>query len=63
MEAAVRNAQAGNSVNASNTLMAMFIAMGQDPASVVDASWAHLTAQYNEETKQLFLSLYIPWVR
>jgi hydroxymethylglutaryl-CoA reductase len=38
----------------------MFISCGQDAASVFESGWSHLTADLDEETKVLTMSLYIP---
>ncbi|EDU43180.1 conserved hypothetical protein [Pyrenophora tritici-repentis Pt-1C-BFP] len=52
-EGQVRNGQFG-----SNVVAAMFITCGQDAVSVAEASWSHLTMEYNRETKSLKLSLF-----
>jgi hydroxymethylglutaryl-CoA reductase len=41
-------------------MAAMFISCGQDTASVFESGWSYLTADLDEETKVLTLSLYIP---
>ncbi|KFY47729.1 hypothetical protein V496_10474 [Pseudogymnoascus sp. VKM F-4515 (FW-2607)] len=38
----------------------MFIACGQDAASVAEASWSQLTAEYDRDTKTLRLTSYFP---
>ncbi|PWY66727.1 hmg-CoA reductase [Aspergillus heteromorphus CBS 117.55] len=50
----------GNGANAMNVVAAMFIATGQDVASVAEACWNQLTPEYDFETKVLTLSLYVP---
>ena len=59
-EGQVRNGQFGSNVNTANIIAAMFIACGQDAASVAEASWSHLTLDYSSETKRLSLSLFFP---
>lgn len=56
----VRNGQWGSNINTANIIAAMFIACGQDAGSVVEASWSHLTLDYDWQTKQLKLSLFLP---
>ncbi|GFG17956.1 3-hydroxy-3-methylglutaryl-coenzyme A reductase [Aspergillus lentulus] len=46
----------GCNVNAANVVTAMFIAAGQDPAGVTEASWSQLTSEYDHKTKELQLS-------
>lgn len=58
--AGIRNGEFGCNVNAANVVTAMFIAAGQDPASVTEASWSQLTSEYNPETQDLQLSMYFP---
>ena len=60
MEGSIRNAAPGYSINPVNLLTAMFIATGQDVASVAESGWAQFTSDYNEETKQLTFSLFFP---
>ncbi|GLA88949.1 hypothetical protein AtubIFM56815_003416 [Aspergillus tubingensis] len=50
----------GNSINAMNIVTALFIATGQDVASIAEACWNQLVPEYNNETKVITLSLYIP---
>ena len=59
-EGQVRNGQFGSNVNTANIIAAMFIACGQDAASVAEAFWSHLTLDYSSETKRLSLSLFFP---
>ena len=54
-EGQVRNGQFGSNVNTANIIAAMFIACGQDAASVAEASWSHLTLDYSSDTKRLSL--------
>lgn len=57
-EGAAMNGQLGYSVNPSNVIAAMFIACGQDAASVAEASWSQVTAEYDHHTKTLRLTSY-----
>ncbi|OOF92692.1 hypothetical protein ASPCADRAFT_54566 [Aspergillus carbonarius ITEM 5010] len=59
-EGAIRNGQHGSSINVANVLAAIFIATGQDAASITDACWAHLTPEYDRESQRVTLSLYLP---
>ncbi|KAJ5487003.1 hydroxymethylglutaryl-coenzyme A reductase family protein [Penicillium desertorum] len=59
-EAAIRNGQLGFSANQANIVAAMFVACGQDAASVSESSWSHLTAEFDRETEELLLSTYLP---
>ncbi|RAL02174.1 substrate-binding domain of hmg-CoA reductase [Aspergillus ibericus CBS 121593] len=59
-EASIRNGQHGSNINVANVLAAIFIATGQDAASITDASWAHLTPEYDTEVQRVTLSLYFP---
>ncbi|PSN59226.1 hydroxymethylglutaryl-CoA reductase [Corynespora cassiicola Philippines] len=59
-EGQARNGQLGSNVNTANVVAAMFIACGQDAGSVAEASWSHLTSEYDGETKILRLSLFFP---
>ncbi|CAI6091405.1 unnamed protein product [Clonostachys chloroleuca] len=56
----IRNGMFGSNVNTTNVLAGMFIATGQDAASVGESAWSDLTPEYDEETKVLTLSLYFP---
>ena len=57
---AVRNGQQGINANASNIIAAMFIACGQDAASVLESGWSQLVSEYDETTGDLTLSLFFP---
>lgn len=59
-EGGIRNGQLGSNVNTANTMAAIFIACGQDAASVFEAGFTHLTTEFNEENRELTLSMYIP---
>lgn len=59
-EGQVRNGQWGSNVNTANITAAMFIACGQDAGSVAEASWSHLTLDYDWKAKDLKLSLFFP---
>jgi NADP-dependent 3-hydroxy-3-methylglutaryl-CoA reductase len=56
----IRNGQFGSNVNTANVMAAMFIACGQDAGGVFEAGWSQLTAELDEKTHELTLSLYIP---
>lgn len=60
VQGSIRAGHLGCSINTANILAAMFIACGQDAASVFESGWAHLTTDLDEETKVLTLSLYFP---
>lgn len=60
LHGAVRGGHFGANINTANILAAMFIAMGQDAASVAEASWSHLQGEYDDVTKDLTFSLYFP---
>ncbi|PYI08047.1 hypothetical protein BO78DRAFT_385458 [Aspergillus sclerotiicarbonarius CBS 121057] len=59
-EGSIRNGQHGSNINVANVLAAIFIATGQDAASITDACWAHLTPEYDYKSQRLTLSLYFP---
>jgi NADP-dependent 3-hydroxy-3-methylglutaryl-CoA reductase len=59
-EGGTRNGQMGHNINTANIVAAMFIACGQDAASVLESGWSHLTAELDDMTKELTLSLYFP---
>ncbi|RAH67591.1 hydroxymethylglutaryl-CoA reductase [Aspergillus aculeatinus CBS 121060] len=59
-EAATRNGQLGYSANQANVVAAMFIACGQDAASVAESVYSHLTVEFNRETEELEASTYFP---
>ena len=59
-DASIRNGQFGSNCNTANVVAAMFIACGQDAASVLEAGWAQATAEYNHQTQELLISMYIP---
>lgn len=59
-EGAIRGGMCGNNVNTANIFAAMFIACGQDAASVLESGWAQLTTAYDLETKELTATLFIP---
>ncbi|KAJ9263797.1 hypothetical protein DTO195F2_2714 [Paecilomyces variotii] len=59
-EGAHRNGQVGYCVNMSNVIAAMFIACGQDAASVAEAAGNHLTVEYDSDTKELRLTCLFP---
>ncbi|PKS08426.1 hypothetical protein jhhlp_005137 [Lomentospora prolificans] len=56
----IRNGQFGDNANTANITAAIFIATGQDAASVAEDSWSHLTTEYDEATKDMHVSIYFP---
>lgn len=59
-DGSIRGGMCGNNVNTANILAAMFIACGQDAASVLESGWSQLTTAYDYETKELTATLFIP---
>ncbi|KAE8147161.1 hydroxymethylglutaryl-CoA reductase [Aspergillus avenaceus] len=59
-EGGIRNGQFGSNVNTANIIAAMFVSTGQDAGSVAEASWSHLTSEYDYETKDLKMTIYFP---
>ncbi|KAA8641440.1 hypothetical protein EYZ11_002252 [Aspergillus tanneri] len=59
-EGGIRNGQFGCNINTANIIAAMFVSTGQDAGSVAEASWSHLTSEYDYETKELKMTLYFP---
>jgi NADP-dependent 3-hydroxy-3-methylglutaryl-CoA reductase len=59
-EGGIRNGQFGCNINVANIVAAMFISCGQDAASVAEASWSHLTPEYDWTTKELRLTMFFP---
>jgi NADP-dependent 3-hydroxy-3-methylglutaryl-CoA reductase len=59
-EAATRNGQLGFSINQANIVAAMFIACGQDAASVAESAWSHLTLEYDRGTDVIIVSTLLP---
>ncbi|KAB8067868.1 hydroxymethylglutaryl-CoA reductase [Aspergillus leporis] len=59
-EGGIRNGQFGCNINTANIVAALFVSTGQDAGSVAEASWSHLTSEYDYETKELKMSLYFP---
>ncbi|KAF2150129.1 hydroxymethylglutaryl-coenzyme A reductase family protein [Myriangium duriaei CBS 260.36] len=56
----IRAGMLGDTANASNVVAAMFIACGQDAASVFEGGWAQFITSVDEETKEMTLSMYMP---
>jgi hydroxymethylglutaryl-CoA reductase len=50
----------GYNINVANILAAMFIATGQDAASVLEGGWAQLTVEFDDVAKVLTVSLFFP---
>lgn len=59
-EGEIRNGQFGSTIDSANVVAAIFIACGQDAASVAEGSWCQLTPEYNHETGELKLSMFYP---
>jgi hydroxymethylglutaryl-CoA reductase len=59
-EGGIRNGQFGSNINTANILAAVFIATGQDAASIAEGSWSQLTPEYNHHTKELKMTMYFP---
>ncbi|KUJ08912.1 hydroxymethylglutaryl-CoA reductase [Mollisia scopiformis] len=59
-EGGLRNGNLGQCLNTANVVTAMFIACGQDAASVLESGWSQLTAEVDDETGDLTLSLFFP---
>jgi len=59
-DGAIRGGMCGNNINTANILAAMFIACGQDAASVLESGWTQLTTAYDYDTKELTATLFIP---
>ncbi|KAJ5185649.1 Hydroxymethylglutaryl-CoA reductase class I/II NAD/NADP-binding [Penicillium cf. griseofulvum] len=59
-EGGIRNGQFGSNINVANVITGIFIATGQDAASVAEGPWAHVTPEYDFESRQLKLTLYFP---
>ena len=60
LEGAVRAGMSGNNINTANIIAAMFVATGQDAASVLESGWTQLCSDYDPDTMDLHLSLFIP---
>jgi hydroxymethylglutaryl-CoA reductase len=61
-EGGVRNGQMGQNVNTANVMATIFLACGQDVASVLKCGWSQLTTELDGDSQELTLSLYIPSV-
>ncbi|CAI7623590.1 unnamed protein product [Penicillium manginii] len=59
-EAATRSGQLGYNINQVNVIAAMFVACGQDAGSIAESAWSHLATEFNDETKELSVSTYLP---
>ena len=59
-EGGIRNGQFGCNINTANIVSAMFIACGQDAASVAEGCWSHLTSEYDHTTEELKMSVFFP---
>ncbi|TKX26194.1 hydroxymethylglutaryl-coenzyme A reductase-like protein [Elsinoe australis] len=57
---ATRVGMIGDTINTSNIVAAMFIACGQDAASVFEAGWTQLVSDVDEKTGDLTMSVYMP---
>ncbi|KAJ5419534.1 uncharacterized protein N7487_003084 [Penicillium crustosum] len=61
-EGGIRNGQLGFNINVANIITGISIATGQDVAAVAEGPWAHLTLEYDHESRQLRLTLYFPYL-
>jgi hydroxymethylglutaryl-CoA reductase len=61
-DGAVRNGQLGQNSNTANIMAALFIACGQDAASVLECGWSQLTMDFERGSQEVTLSLYFPSV-
>jgi len=59
-QGAIRGGMMGSNINTANILAAMFIATGQDAASVLESGWTQLTTSLDPGTKELTLTLFMP---
>tara|TARA_R110002003_G_scaffold1680_1_gene23435 strand:+ start:4468 stop:5415 length:948 start_codon:yes stop_codon:yes gene_type:complete len=59
-ERSIRNGNFGCNSNATSAIAAMFIACGQNAASVAEASWNQFTPEYNQHRKELKLTMFFP---
>ncbi|KAF3909625.1 hypothetical protein AA313_de0207002 [Arthrobotrys entomopaga] len=59
-EGMIRNGGMGTSVNTANIISAMFLACGQDSASVLESGWCQLTQNYDLKTGDLTVSMFFP---
>ncbi|KAI9933622.1 hypothetical protein ASPWEDRAFT_174784 [Aspergillus wentii DTO 134E9] len=60
LEGGIRNGQFGSNVNTANIVAGIFVAAGQDAASIGEGCWSHLVMDYMPETERLVVSLYFP---
>lgn len=56
----IRNGQFGSNCNTSNIMAAMFMACGQDVASIFEAGFSHVTVELANDTGELTFSIYFP---
>lgn len=56
----IRGGQIGNNINTANVMAAMFIACGQDAASVLEGGFSHLTMELDDDSQDLTVSVYFP---
>jgi NADP-dependent 3-hydroxy-3-methylglutaryl-CoA reductase len=59
-QGSIRAGMAGSNINTANIFAAMFIACGQDAASLMESGWTQLSSSYEAETGHLTLSLFVP---
>lgn len=59
-EDGTRHGHARQGLSTSRIIAAMFISCGQDVASAPESASSHLTGEYDEETEELTLSLFLP---
>ncbi|OJJ98644.1 hypothetical protein ASPACDRAFT_61376 [Aspergillus aculeatus ATCC 16872] len=56
----IRNGIHGSNIDTVNVLTSVFIATGQDAASVADASWSHGSSFYDRARNSITVSMYFP---
>ncbi|RAH43504.1 substrate-binding domain of hmg-CoA reductase [Aspergillus brunneoviolaceus CBS 621.78] len=56
----IRNGIHGSNIDTVNVLTSVFIATGQDAASVTDASWSHGSSFYDRARNSITVSMYFP---
>jgi NADP-dependent 3-hydroxy-3-methylglutaryl-CoA reductase len=56
----IRAGMIGSNGNVANILAAMFVACGQDAASVLESGWAQVNTEYDADKKELTASLFFP---
>lgn len=60
VQAGIRNGMQGYNINVTNVVAAMFLATGQDAASVLEGGWAQLTMEFNDQSGVITAFVYFP---